>query len=75
MISTYASIEPLIQTMIANYQDLAGEDPEFLLMDEDSYEILKEELLGKMARKMELTWYRGMKVFHSDNRELYIRVV
>jgi len=75
MISTSDSIEALIQVMIDRYQNLLGEEPEFLLMDEDSYETLKEELMGKPSFKMELDFYKGMRVFHSDTRMTYIRVL
>lgn len=75
MISTSDSMITVVEVMAERYQFLMNEEPEFLLMDDDSYTDLKEELHGDDLFKVEIDVFRGMKVFHNDLRRRYIMVL
>lgn len=75
MIYTSDSMASIVEVMADRYRLLMDEDPEFLLMDDDSYIELKQDLYGEDVFKVELDMFRGMRVFHNDMRKRYIMVL
>lgn len=77
MIYTYATLEAVIEEMILHYREKAERDPEYLLLDQDSYAILKEELLSDLEHYefMDIDFYRGMRVFYNDVGRTYLRLL
>lgn len=69
------SISDSVETMMENYRKILDEDPEFLLLDYESYLDLKEEVHGSEMHRMEIDVYRGMKVFRSDLQRRYIMML
>lgn len=72
MTYAYSSMEAILEEAIDLYKK-EGE-PEFILMDTDSYLILRDELMGD-APFMELDFYRGCRVFRSDIGRTFIVVL
>lgn len=77
MIYTSDTMTATVEVMMERYRQQLGLDPELLLMDQDSYEILREEILGPPLSLglMELDVYKGMRVFRSDIQHTYILVL